>query len=327
MGTITKVLLASVGLVALTASAASAATEWIMASGYPDSNFMTQNIRMFVDDVKAATKGELNITLHSNGTLVKLDGIRRAVQVGQVQMGEIRLGGYSNEDAMYNLAALPFVAPDYESAWKLLEAQKPYFAAMFGKLQFKALAYQPWPGQGFFTKVPVESTADFKGRKLRIYSKATQEMGNLLGFEATILPFAEIPQAFATGLIEALFTSPQTGIDIQAWDNTKYFTAVGALYSKNAIIVNAEAFGALPKNLQDAVVAAGAKATERGWKLSKQTYTDQLKVLADHGMTVKDANPQIIDEMKKIGEKMMADWRKAANADANAVLDAYLAAR
>ncbi|MCI5074066.1 TRAP transporter substrate-binding protein [Oricola sp.] len=308
---------------AATASTASAETKWIMASGYADTNFMTQNIQKFIEDVSAATGGELAITLHSNGTLIKLDGIRRAVQTNQVQIGEIRLGSYSNEDPMYNLAGLPFVAGDYESAWKLMEAQKPYFDAMFDKLGFKALAYQPWPGQGFYTKKPVNGLADFAGQKLRIYSKATQDMGNALGFEATILPFAEIPQAFATGLIDALFTSPQTGIDIQAWDNTDYFTAAGAIYTKNAIIVNKDAFEALPEDAQAAVIAAGEAATKRGWEMSEAVYGEQLDILKSNGMTVTDAPAEIMDKLKEIGGTMMEEWKASASEDAIAVLTTY----
>ena len=308
---------------AATASTASAETEWIMASGYADTNFMTQNIRKFIEDVNEATGGELAITLHSNGTLIKLDGIRRAVQTNQVQIGEIRLGSYSNEDPMYNLAGLPFVAGDYESAWKLMEAQKPYFDAMFDKLGFKALAYQPWPGQGFYTKKPVNGLADFAGQKLRIYSKATQDMGNALGFEATILPFAEIPQAFATGLIDALFTSPQTGIDIQAWDNTDYFTAAGAIYTKNAIIVNKDAFEALPEDARAAMIAAGEAATRRGWEMSEAVYGEQLGILKSNGMTVTDAPAEVMDKLKEIGGAMMEEWKASASEDAIAVLTAY----
>lgn len=320
-------LIASTAAFGLATAGAHAETNWIMASGYPDSNFMTQNIQLFIKDVEKGTAGDLKIALHSNGTLIKLDAIRRAVQVGQVQMGEIRLGGYSNEDPMYTLSAVPFVAPDYASARKLMEAQKPYFAKLFDKLGFTALAYQPWPGQGFFMKKPVKTTDDFKGVKIRIYSKATQQMAEMMGFQATILPFAEIPQAFATGLIEALFTSPQTGIDIQAWDNTKYYVGVGALYTKNAIIVNAKAFAALPQKTKDALVAAGKKATERGWQMSKQTYDDQIKILASHGMAVSEADKQIIDTMKKVGEQMLVDWRKEASPEANAVVDKFLASR
>ncbi|CAN0588690.1 unnamed protein product, partial [Ectocarpus sp. 12 AP-2014] len=176
------------------------------------------------------------------------------------------------------LAGLPFVAGDYDSAWALMEAQKPYFDELFDGIGLKVLAYQPWHGQGFYTKFPVTGLADFDGQKLRIYSKATQDMGNSLGFDATILPFAEIPQAFATGLIDALFTSPQTGIDIQAWDNTDHFTAAGAIHTKNAIIVNKDAFEALPDDIRAALVTAGQDATKRGWEMSKATYAEQLGV-------------------------------------------------
>lgn len=320
----TKTLFAAAAAAAI-ATAATAETTWTMASGYADSNFMTQNIRKFIDDVQAGTDGELTISLHSNGTLMKLDAIRRAVQTDQVQIGEIRLGSYSNEDPMYNLAGLPFVAGNYDSAWKLMEAQKPYFDALFDKIGLKVLAYQPWPGQGFYTKTPVSGIADFKGQKLRIYSKATQDMGNSLGFEATILPFAEIPQAFATGLIDALFTSPQTGIDIQAWDNTDYFTSAGAIHTKNAIVVNKDAFEALPEDVQAALVAAGETATKRGWEMSKDTYAKQLGTLKENGMTVTDAPEEVIVKLKEIGQTMMADWEASASSDAIAVLETYKA--
>lgn len=294
-----------------------------MASGYPESNFLTQNLQQFIADVDAATGGEIKITLHSNGTLMKLDAIRRAVQTEQVQIGEIRLGSYSNEDPMYNLAGLPFVAGDYDSAWALMEAQKPYFDDLFDKIGLKVLAYQPWPGQGFYTKFPVTGLADFEGQKLRIYSKATQDMGNALGFEATILPFAEIPQAFATGLIDALFTSPQTGIDIQAWDNTDYFTAVGGMLTKNAIIINKDVFDGLDAETQAALTAAGEEATVRGWEMSKAVYAEQIGVLEENGMTISDAPEEVITKLKEIGDMMMAEWQAEASDEANAVVEAY----
>ncbi len=319
----TKALLAAAALMAGT-GAATAETTWTMASGYPDSNFLTQNIQKFIKDVDSATSGEVKITLHSNGTLMKLDAIRRAVQTNQVQIGEIRLGSYSNEDPMYDLGGLPFVAGDYDSAWKLMEAQKPYFDKLLGDIGLKVLAYQPWPGQGFYTKFQVTGLEDFKGQKLRIYSKATQDMGNSLGFEATILPFAEIPQAFATGLIDALFTSPQTGIDIQAWDNTDYFTAVGGMHTKNAIIVNKDAFEALPAEVQQAMITAGEEATKRGWEMSKATYAEQIGVLKENGMTVEDAPEEVIAKLKEIGVTMMDQWKAGASPEAVAVLDSYV---
>ena len=321
------VTLVSAGILAFGVSSVCASTEWTMVSGYADANFSTKSIRMFIEDVEKETGGELKIKLHSNGSLVKLDGIRRAVQVGQVQIGEIRLGVHSNEDPMYSLDAVPFVAPDYKSAWSLMEAQKPYFDELLEKSRLKILFYQPNPGQGFYTKTPVESTEDFKGSKLRIYSKTTQQMGEMLGFEATILPFSEIPQAFATGLIDSLFTSPQTGIDIQAWDSTKYFTFVGALYTKTAVVVNKKALSALPKDIQDIVVAAGERATKRSWQISEETLGKQMKILSEKGMVVEDAPQQVIDELKKVGETLLAEWLESASPEGRQVVETYLSKR
>ena len=302
----------------------SRAAEWLMATGYPDNNFHTMNIRKFVEEIETESKGALKVTMHTNGTLIKENPIKRAVQSAQVQMGEIRMGVYGNEDPMYIVDGLPFLAATYDNSWKLKDLTRPYLDKLFAKNGMRILYFSPWPGQGFYTKTAVKTMEDLKGKKIRIYSLPTQKMGDLLGMRATILPFAEIPQAFSSGLIDALFTSPQTGIDIQAWENTRYFTNVGALFSRNAVIVNEAAFSALPKNVQDIMIAAAAKAEKRAWQMSDEANRAQLKILAEKGMDVSDVPAPMLEQMKKMGTALLEDWRKTANPEANAALDAYL---
>lgn len=315
------------GFLAPAAVGPAGAAEWIMASGYPEENFLTKNVRLFIDDVAQKSDGALTIDLQPNDSLIKIDSIKRAVQSGQIPIGEIRLGIYGNEDPMYVLGGLPFIAPTYDDAWDLKDAQKPYFDKMFDEAGMKVLFYQPWPGQGFYTSFPVTSLDDFKGVKLRIYSTATQKMGELLGFQATVLPFAEIPQAFSTGLIDALFTSPQTGIDIQAWDYTKHFTDTGAIYSKNAVIVSKAAWDELDEKTQGVILEAAKEAEARAWTMSKEVNDDQQKMLADNGMTVAMAPEPVIARMKEIGKVMLADWEATASPEALAAVKPYFEKR
>jgi TRAP-type C4-dicarboxylate transport system substrate-binding protein len=326
----TKKSLASAALGAVMAvgagtmsSAPAQSAEWIMASGYPESNFHTKNIMAFIDDVKETTS--IDIKLSANDTLIKLDAIKTALQRGQIPIGEIRLGVYGNEDPMYILAGLPFIAATYSEAWMLKDLQKEYFDKIFDEQGLKILYYTPWPGQGFYTKFPVTKVEDFNGKKLRIYSTATQQMGEMLGFDATILPFAEVPQAFSTGLIEALFTSPQTGIDIQAWDNTSNFTYAGAIFSKNAVVVSKAYFDALSAEDKAGLLAAAEAAELRGWEMSASTTAAQIKTLSDNGMETATAPAPVIEKMKEIGREMMKTWRKDASPEAQAILDRYLA--
>lgn len=325
-GGLRAVLMGAAMALAMSAAAA-AQTQWIMASGYPENNFMTQNLRQWVGDVEKGSGGKLKITLHTNDTLIKLDSIKSAVQKGQIQGGEIRLGVYGNEDPMYVLDGVPFLASTYDDAWKLMEYQDPYFKNLFKKGGMRITGYQIWPSQGFYTKTPVATADDFKGKKIRIYSVATQRMASLLGFQATILPFAEIPQAFSSGLIEALFTSAQTGTDIQAWDNTKHFTNVGAILSKNALIFNDKAYSKLSPELQKTVEKASADFTKRSWDLSKAAHEEKAAILKKNGMNVAEASPAVVDAMKKVGAQMAQEWKNAATGDSAAVLNLYLAAQ
>lgn len=303
--------------------AAVAQTTWTMASGYPDSSFLTQNLRQFAKDVEAGSGGKLKIDLRAHDSLIKLDAIKRAVQSGQIQLGEIRLGVYGNEGAMYNLDNTPGVANDYEQARLLADAQKPYFDKLFGRSGMQLLSLVPWPGQGFYTKEPIRSVADLKGLKLRIYSKQTQEMGEKLGMQALILPFAEVPQAFATGMIQSLWTSAQTGVDVKAWENAKYFYYTGTMHNKNAIIVNQRALRQLDPALQRVVLDAGEAASRRGAEMSQQASSDREKILQDHGIVVGPAPKDVNDRIDEIGQGMISDWLATAKPDEKAVYEDY----
>jgi TRAP-type C4-dicarboxylate transport system substrate-binding protein len=302
---------------------AQAQTKWTMASGYPESSFFTQNIRLMIKDIEEKSGGKLAIDLRSNDSLIKLDGVKRAVQSGQVQIGEIRLGVYGNEGAMYNLDNTPGVATNYDQATKLKDAQAPFFDALFKKNGMRLITYVAWPGQGFYTKAPVTSLADLKGQKLRIYSKQTQAMGEKLGMEALILPFAEVPQAMSTGLIQSMWTSAQTGTDSQAWDYVKYFAYTGTMHNKNAIIVNERALRQLSPELQKVVIEAGERATTRGWEMSKAASAEREQILKDHGMVVSQAPKDVMDKIAAIGKEMVTEWLATATPEEKAVYEAY----
>ncbi|TEA77032.1 TRAP transporter substrate-binding protein [Allopusillimonas ginsengisoli] len=312
-------------LAALAFPLAVSATTWTMATGYPENSFFTKNIRQFAQEVEQESAGRLKLDIRANSTLIKHDAIKRAVQSGQVQAGEIRFGVYGNENPVYNLDGLPNIAANYKEAMLLADAQAPFFDKLFGKNGMRVISYVAWPGQGFYTKKEIKSVDDFKGMKLRIYSKPTQKMGEMLGFDAIILPFAEVAQAFATGLIDSQFTSAQTGIDTQAWDNVKYFMYSGTLHNKNGIIINERAFRKLDDDVQKIVLEAGKRATQRGFEMSKQASDETLESLKKHGMHVSQAPQDVQDALAKIGETMMDDWRNTANPEEQKVLDDYLA--
>jgi TRAP-type C4-dicarboxylate transport system substrate-binding protein len=307
----------------LVAGAATAQTKWDMATPYNDSQYHTQNIRWFADEVKKATNGQLELVVHSNASLLKMPDILRAVQSGQVNAGEILLSAYGNEDPMLEVDSVPFFAVGYDEAEKLYGVQRAYLEDRLGKRGIRLLYSVPWPGQALWSKNPLNRLADYKGVKFRAYNPITAKLGELMGAVPTTVQLSELGQAFATNIVTAMITSAPGGTDAKAWEYAKYFYDTKAFLPKNAVLVNDRAFRRLPEAQQKAILDLAAQAEKRGWMLSKETEGSATKKLADNGMTIVKPEPALMNEFKGIGDQMLKDWLQKAGPDGEALVKKF----
>jgi TRAP-type C4-dicarboxylate transport system substrate-binding protein len=314
---------AALALAASVHSGAQAQTKWDMPTPYSDGEFHTINVRQFAEDVKKASGGQVDINVHSNGSLIKHPDILRAVSTGQVAMGEFLLGQFGNEEAIFNADNVPFLAVGFDNAWKLYQAQKPFLQKKLegrGMLLLYAVA---WPGQGIYSKNELKSIDDLKGAKMRTYSPMTARLVELLGASPLTIQVPEVPQAFATGTMTAMVTSSATGTATKAWEFVKNYYTTNAWHPKNVVVVNNRAFQGLTPAQQKAVTDAAATAEKRGWELARARESNANKMLADNGMTVHTPTPAMMASLAKIGDTISGEWLKAAGADGEAILKAY----
>jgi len=310
-------------LAATSAATAAAQTQWNLASAYPPTNFHTENLAQFADDIRTATNGALDITLHPNATLFKAPEIKRAVQTGQAQAGEVLISLHENEEPIYGIDVVPFLATSYEESRKLWEASRPLIEEKLAAQGLKLLYAVPWPPQGIFAKQPINTVEDLKGAKWRAYNVGTTRIAELVGAQPVTVQAADLPQALATGVVNAFMTSGATGVDSKVWETMTHYYDTQAWIPKNVVFVNQDAFDALTPEQQKAVLDAAAAAEERGWRVSQEKTQEYLKTLADNGMTVQPPGPELAEGLKKIGEQLTADWLKNAGEEGQAVLDAY----
>jgi TRAP-type C4-dicarboxylate transport system substrate-binding protein len=305
------------------ALSAQAQTKWDLPAAYPATNFHTENLVQFAKDVEAATGGKLKITVHANGSLFKANEIKRAVQGGQAQIGEILLVNLENENALFGADGIPFLAVSYAESKKLAGAQKPLLDKLFGAQGIKLLYTVPWPPQGIYVNKEIGSVADMRGLKWRAYSPATAKIAELIGAQPVTIQAAELGQALATGVVNSYMSSGSTGYDSKTYESIKYWYDTQAWLPKNAIIVNAAAFNALDPATQAAVTKAAADAEARGWKISQEKNDWYKKALTEKGMKIMPPSPKLMTDMKQVGGIMLADWEKKAGADGAALLSAY----
>lgn len=301
------------------------AATWDMPTPYPDKTFHTVNIAAFAEEVAKATDGQLEIKIHSAGSLFKHPEIKNAVRGGQVPIGEFFMSLTENEWPVFGADSQPFLATNYDDAKKLWDAQKPLVTDLLDKAGLMPLFSVTWPPQGLYTKKAINTVDDLKGVKFRTYNATLELFANKLGAAPTQVEVPDIPQAFATGRVEAMITSPSTGVNSKAWDFVSHYTDIQAWLPKNIVVVNKRAFRALDEQTQKAVLAAAEAAEARGWEMSKQETEEQTRVLGENGITVVTPSAELMDGLKAIGGSMVEEWKKNVGSEGEAVLKAYQA--
>ncbi|MDI3468564.1 MAG: TRAP transporter solute receptor [Pseudolabrys sp.] len=314
---------AAVVVAAAAATPALAQTKWDLPAAYPADNPHSVNLIQFAKDVEKATNGKLVITVHPGASLFKAPDIKRAVQTGQAQVGEVLISIHENEDPMFGIDVIPFLATSFPQAKKLWEASKPAIVNKLDKQGLMVLFAVPWAPQGIYVNKDLNTIADMKGLKWRAYNVGTAKIGEAVGAQSVTVQAADLPQALATGVVNSFISSGGTGYDSKVWESLNHFYDTRAWIPKNITFVNKAAFASLDKPTQEAVLKAAAEAEVRGWKMWEQKsswYLDQLKA---HGMKVLPPSPELAAGFKKIGEQLTADWLKKAGKQGEEVIAAY----
>lgn len=299
MGKLLNRALMVAGLVV--ASTAAQAEKWDMPTPYSDQTFHTVNIKQFADDVRAATDGKLDITIHSAGSLLKHGDIKNAIRSELVPIGEFFMGLLANENPAFGIDTLPLVATSYEDAEKLWAAQKPEVEKLLERQKLMPLFSVPWPPQGLYTQKEIAKADDLKGTKFRSYNANLEKFATLIGAAPTQIEAPDIPQAFTTGRVEAMITSPSTGANTKAWDFLTHYSPINAWVPKNVVVINKASFDALDEATQKAVMDAAAAAEKRGWEMSQKEATEKTKVLGDNGISIIEPSDVLKTDLAKIG--------------------------
>ncbi len=313
----------SAAAVVVCSTTAVQAETWRMATAYPETNFHTLNIQQFVQDINAATDGQLAITVHSNGSLIRPSEIKNSVRSRQVETGEFLISALANENPLFAVDAVPFMAVSHEDSEKLYQITKPYLEEVLGRQNMKLLYSVAWPPQGMYTDRAINTIEDLKGLRMRAYSPQTERLAQLSGAIPTQIEAADLAQAFTTGRVNAMITSASTGVNSTAWDYLSHYYDVAAFLPKNVVVVNQRSFDALDEATQNAILEAAAQAEQRGWELSREDRIKQTQALADNGIAVSTGSEELRAALLEIGAQMAQEWSQEAGQQGVEILEAF----
>jgi TRAP-type C4-dicarboxylate transport system substrate-binding protein len=327
MSVSSKVLRAGVlvsGLAMMAALApASAQTKWNLPAAYPDTNYHSENLVQFSKDVEAATGGKLKITVHAGASLFKAPEIKRAVQTGQAQIGEVLLSIHENEDALYGLDVVPFLATSFKESRKLWDVSRPAIEKKLAAQGLMVLMAVPWGPQGIYVKQDLNKVEDMKGLKFRSYNVGTTRIAELAGAQPVTIQAAELPQALATGVVNSFISSGSTGYDSKVWETLTHWYDTQAWIPKNVTFVNKALFDTLPKDTQAAILKIAKESEDRGWKIAEEKAEWYKKELKAKGMKILEPSAELKAGLKKFGDDLTLTWLKRAGLEGQNVVEAF----
>lgn len=314
---------ATIALAAGLSAGAGAAEKWDMPLAYPASNYHSETAAAFAKGVTEATGGEIEIVTHPGGSLFKGDEIFRAVRSGQAPVGERLISALSNEDPVFEVDALPFLATSFDGAWDLYQASKPTMEKVLADKGVKLLYAVAWPPQGLYTTKAVAKVEDMNDIKFRAYNAATTRLAELMGAVPTKIEAAELGQAFATGVAESMISSGATGYDMKIWEHVNYWYDTQAWLPKNMVIINLDTWNGLDEKTQGVILEEAAKAEKAGWDKARELSDWYKDELAKNGMTIEPPSAELAAGFAKIGETMTDEWLVKAGDNGKAVVEAY----
>ncbi|WP_170771991.1 TRAP transporter substrate-binding protein [Ruegeria lacuscaerulensis] len=306
---------------------AAAQEKWDLPMAYSGSNFHSVTGAEFAKCVTTGTGGEIEITTHPSGSLYAGADIKRAVQTGQVPIGERLLSGHQNESAIFGWDSVPFLVSSFDEHEKLYEVALPHVQDLLAEQNMTMLYSVPWPPQGLYFNKEVNSIADMEGLKFRSYNNATARMAELTKMLPVSIEAAEISQAFATGVAESMVSSGATGYDRKVWESLSHFYSVDAWLPRNYMLINNDVWNGVSDQNKNVIKACAELAEYAGTWRAKEYTGFTLAGLAEGGMTVAPAGDQLMSDLRGVGETMAAEWLEAAGDTGAAILDAYNAAQ
>ncbi len=307
----------------LALSTAAYAEQWDLPMAYSATNFHSAVGAEFAQCVTAGTGGALTLVTHPGGSLFAGGEIKRAVQTGQVNIGERLLSGHQNENVLFGFDSIPFLATSFEDSERLFEAAKGPLNAALEAQNLHMLYSVPWPSQGLYFNRAIESTSEMAGIKFRSYNAATARLAELTGMLPVSIEAAEISQAFATGVAESMISSGSTGYDRKVWESLTHFYDVQAWLPRNYMLVNLEAWNGLDASTQNVMTGCASMAEYAGDWRSIEYSGFTLNKLSENGMVVAPAGEQLAAELREIGATMTAEWLEKAGAEGQAIIDAF----
>lgn len=310
MRSITSTSLAALAL-GLGLSAASAQT---IRFGHVDPAEWTSSKKGAAAEVfKMLVEGESDLTveLFPAGSLGNENELIEQAQEGLTQVVMVS-GAMSRVCRAAQVLDVPFTFADATVAWSVLDG--PFGDELaehcLEESGLRTLAYGETGVRHFTNNTrEVRNPSDMEGLKFRVQPIPLYvEMVNALGAEPTPVPWTEVPNALATGLVDGQENPVGVIYGNNLHQLQKHLTLSGHVYATDFLVINDEFFQSLSEQEQAVVARAATVAGTVGRAIQQFNSAQGLSAMASEGVTVYAPTAEELGQFRELAQPAVLEW-------------------
>jgi len=308
--------------------ARAAEVNWKFTSSQPAVHPSSVRFMEAAERVKQKSGGKFEITVFHSGQLGTDIDTFTQVRIGGVHMMVLSNVITATAAPLSSTFSIPFAFKNYEQVWQAADGK---LGQILRKDLEKAgyLTTNKILDNGFHeitssaAKGPINSVADLQGFKMRAPPSPIQvSMWKAIGAAPTSMNFSELYTALQTGVVDGQEASTSLMKTTRLYEVQKYLSLTSHLWDGWFVLINPRAFGKLPKDMQDLVMAEYDQAGLDARKDLLALNEDAKKFMVEKGMvmnTVSDMAP-FRNKLREVG--FYAEWKQKMGDEAwNALQD------
>ena len=323
----TSAALALGAALAIPGTALAQTIKWDMAEAFTATSLAGQASGDFARLVKEKSGGRIEVTVHYNGSLgIAERDLLTSVEKGVVPLSSTILDKILSTMPVAGAQFMPFMAGSMHDGAAMWLAIRPHADATLAKMNQVRLFESYGLPVGLWSKKPVNDLALLKTLKLRTNNPNTTKTFQNAGVNATFLAWGDVPPALATGVIDSVVTSCESGLTAKFPDQgVKVYTRLDIEIGVFLVHMHKPTLDALQPDLRKAVLDAAAEAQQLAAKRVAARMDENTKAMKAAGVTVVDSvDPAFRKQLIAAGGFLMDDWKKKVGNDtANKVLVAF----
>ena len=292
----------------------------------PVTSHLGENLVLFEKEVEEKSNGEIDIEIYDSATLYKDKEVPAAVGSGSIEMGVASLTRYVGDIPAVDIFYQPFLFDTEEKVKAAVAPDSPVRQPIDEAILDTGATVLWWQAYGgavlLSNDAPVESPADMKGKKVRVFGKTLGDFVTATGGAPTLISGSEQYLAYQRGTVDYGMTGVSGVKSRKLWEVMDHITVTNHADIEFIVVINTDTWNELSDEHRNIIETAAVMAENDVRDRMSAIEAEAYEAAADNGMAIYTPSAEEIATWREASQPVYDEFAETAGALGKQVLGA-----